>query len=691
MIRMRDLLDLRAVFAGVLMLASLPVETRAQNAEPAAAAGTTAPAEVIGAPEEPGRVRIQDESIQDLQLLEMEVPTVVTASRHEQSITSVPYAMTVITAEDIRRSGARTVTDALRLAPGVDVAELAWNEPGASPRGWHGSFSHAVLILMDGRQMYDSVWGGTLWGIWPFQLEDIDRIEVIRGPGGVTWGSNAVDGVINIITKDPKDQLGVTSVAGGGFPEHHKEYLGYGFAEDKLRMRVSGEYESGQGFTEGGSVFRELNDRYLSGRMAVFGIYEATPRDKVTFSGGSNYIEGGFPHAVTDGFLNRSLNSPSGQANYMMGKWVHTVAADNSFDLTGYVNDFYFHHGNAAVNYRYQQLALQFGHSFKPADDHILSWGIDSRTDIVDTSSGFCIKENFIGTAIVGGYVQDEWRFAPRWTLNLGGRIDYEFYGGFQPSARAALSYDLTENQSVYGAVSRAFQMPAVGMRFLDVPMLDGLGRVTSNPEEEPQILMAYELGYRGRFFEKLDTSLNLYFNSYDDVSVLTPGLGPPGLVHYYEDSTARASSYGVEWEARYAVTRQLTLLGNYTYEQLNWSASAPFVNKDLMTPPKHKFMLGARYDPVEDLHLSSHLYYVDAVQAPNSIIPFFPRHVPPYFRLDLRAEYEFWKKKASVAVGVRNLIDPHHYEGGTLFLNNTEVPRTVYAELRVSFDPAKR
>ncbi|MFQ5495756.1 MAG: TonB-dependent receptor plug domain-containing protein, partial [Phycisphaerae bacterium] len=135
----------------------------------------------------------------------MEVQVVVTASRREQKLGSVPYAMSVITADDIRRSGARSIPDALRLVPGVDVADLSFGNAAVSSRGFHGFIANLTLVLVDGRQIYDSVFGGTLWGAWPFQLEDIERIEVIRGPGGVTWGANAVNGVINIITKDPAD------------------------------------------------------------------------------------------------------------------------------------------------------------------------------------------------------------------------------------------------------------------------------------------------------------------------------------------------------------------------------------------------------------------------------------------------------------------------------------------------------
>lgn len=623
--------------------------------------------------------------LEDIELLDLEVPTVVTATRHAQKITTVPHAVSVITAEDIRWSGARSIPDALRLVPGVDVAELGFGNAAVSPRGLHGLLGREVLVLVDGRQLFDAVFGGTLWGSWPFQLEDIERIEVIRGPGGVTWGANAVNGVINIITKDPADQVGLTFTGGGGSRGTHKEHLAYGFADDKLRLRISGEHEASDGFRRGGSLLRGLNDDYMAGRMGLHAVYDAGPDDTLTFSAGSSIVDGGLSPPPMAAF--RTLSSGS-QANFVLGKWTHTVAADNHFDVTAYVNDFHLSAGVPAIDYRYQQFALQFGHTFKPAAGHTLTWGIDTRADIAECTNAdpFLFAKHSIGTGIVGLYVQDEWRLAPKWVLNLGGRLDYEFYGGLQPSARAALSYELMEDALLYGAVSRAFQMPPSASRFLRMPMLGGLAYLTADQEVEAEALLAYELGYRGRFFDRVGLSLNLFWHEYDSLSILGLRPGPPGLFRLHFDNGYAAAIYGVELDTQYTVSAQLKLLGNYTYQIMDGRGPASIFETDYCTPPKHKFMLGARYSPVDDLHLGAHLYYVDAITAPNPSNPLQRRHVSPYFRLDLRAEYEFWQDRASVAVGVRNLLDSHHYEAGSLFVNDAEVPRTVYAELRLRF-----
>jgi iron complex outermembrane receptor protein len=626
------------------------------------------------------------EDLSDIDLLEIEVPTVITAGRRAQKITNVPYAVSVITSEDIRQSGARSVPDALRLAAGVDVADLSYGNHAVSPRGFQGFLSNHVLVLVDGRQIFDSLFGGTLWGSWPFQLEDIDHIEVVRGPGGVTWGANAVNGVINIITKDPADQLGFKLTTAAGSRGFIREHLGYAFQEDKLRMRISGEYEGSDGYRKGGSILRKLDDEYKAGRMNVHAIYDAGPQDTFTLSGGSSVVDGLYPPTPQAGFgLRRNSES---QANFLLTKWNHQIEEGNAFELTAYVNDFHASPGVPTIDYRYQQLALQLSHSFELAETHNITWGIDNRVDLLDATNSdpFLLSKSFVASSITGLYLQDEWRFAPKWALTVGGRIDYESYGGFQPSARASLSYELNENAVLYAAVSRAFQMAPAALRFLDMPLLNGIARVTGERDVNAQTLIAYELGYRGWLFEKLQAGVNLFWMQYDDVTGLSTTLGPPTLLHTEFTNYGRASLYGAEVDLQYKATDKLTLLGNYTYQQLNWNASTGFVESDLISPPKHKFMLGARYDLTDDFRTSAHLYYVDATKSPDPSNPFFPRHNDPYFRLDLRAEHDLWDDRSVLAVGVRNLLDKSHSEGSSQFINNAETERMIYAEFSISF-----
>ncbi|HNO78274.1 MAG TPA: TonB-dependent receptor [Phycisphaerae bacterium] len=623
------------------------------------------------------------EELEDIGLFELDVPVVVTAARREQKMNAVPYAISVITRDDIRKSGARTIADALRLAAGVDVADLTYSNHAITPRGLHGFVSRQVLVLVDGRQIFDALFGGTLWGSWPLALDDIERIEVIRGPGGVVWGANAVNGVINIISRAPGDQPGLTLTTRGGTQGQHRQYIGYAANEKNWSLRISGEYEGSDGFKEGGSFLRGLDDDLKAARFNIHAVYSKDPNDKFTLAAGHSSVDGGFPTTPLAGFgLQRHSGS---QANFILAKWEHVSPESGSSGLTFFVNDFYVSPGLPQIDYRYQQIALQFANTLESENGHTFTWGVDSRIDMVDATNSdpYMLTKDRVNTGIVGVYVQDEWQFAPRWSLALGGRIDYEFYGGFHTSARASLSYELTNESFLYGSVSRAFQVAPAPLNFMDIPLFNGLANASGRRGLGDQTLLAYELGYRTKLLEKVDLNLNLFFNEYDDITTLSPTLGPPGLINSALAHRGNASTYGAEIEAKYRVNDKFTLLGNYTYQDLNWRADVKYTDTESISPPHHKFMLGARYDHTEDLHLSSHLYYVDAVKSPNPANPFVPRHIRPYFRWDVRGEYEFWDDKASIAIGATNLLDHGHYEGGTSFLNDAQVPRMVFVELR--------
>jgi iron complex outermembrane receptor protein len=638
------------------------------------------PTEKRASPDSKPKADIAEMGLEEL----MAVQVVVTASRRAQAIESVPHAVTVITANDIRAAGARSIPDALRLAAGVDVADLSYGNAAVAPRGFHGFDSRQVLVLVDGRQIFDSLFGGTLWGSWPFQLEDVERIEVIRGPAGVIWGANAVNGVINIITKNPADQQGVTMTLGGGSRGTYKEHIGYGFQEGNLKLRLSAENEGSDGFRTGHAIFSNSSDDYIAGRMGIHALYDWGPTDKLTLSAGSGVVGGGTPRTPLAGI--GSSRYPGSQASFILAKWLHHVTADDSYEVTAFINDFWGSPGLRQFDYRYQQLAFQFARVFTPKPNHTLMWGIDTRADLLDATNSDpqLLSKKFVGSETLGLYAQDEWRFAPRWTLDLGASVHYDFYGGFQPSAEAALIHDLTEHTQVFGSVSRAFQMPPAGLRFLDLPILNGLAWAVGKRGVDPETLIAYQIGARWKPCERLHTSAALYWHDYDELTTLSPRIGPPGLLALDLDNRGEAAAYGFELESRYTASSKLTLLANYTYQNLAWRASVPFHDKDLISPPQHKATIGARYDLAADLHLSSYLYFVDATHAPNAYFPFLAKGIDPYLRLDLRVEHEFWNDRASIAFGVRNLLDPEHLEGGTLFLNQAEAPRMVYVECRI-------
>ncbi len=622
----------------------------------------------------------------EMALIELEIPIVVTASRREQKLSTVPFAMSIITANDIRVSGARTIPDALRLAPGVDVADLSFGNAAVSPRGFHGFLASQVLVLVDGRQIFDSLFGGTLWGSWPFQLEDIARIEVIRGPGGVTWGANAVNGVINIITKQPKDQQGWTITSRAGTRGEAKQHIGYGFTEANLSLRISVEYDGSDGFRKGGSIMRKLDDGHQGGKIGVHGVYKKDADSIWTFSAGSAVVDGLFPPSPGAGFFNRR-NSGS-QASFLLANLSHRIDDQRSYEMTGYINDFFASPGVPSIDYRYQQIGFLFSYLDKKSDTRTQTYGLDTRVELFDSTNAdpFMLTRSRVNAVQTGIYLQEEYLLNPKWSLTLGGRIDYDSYNGFQPSARASLTYQLSEDSVLYSSVSRAFYMGTTAGSFLNVPLLNGLARVTNAENTDPTTLIAYEVGYRGILADKFQTSLNFFWHDYDEVATLRPELGGRALLSIeYNNRSGNVALYGVEFETKWPATPKLDLVANYTYQQLNWGVDEPFTQRDFISPPKHKVTLGARYKANDKLSLSAHMYYVDAVNSPDPVNPFGVLHIDPYIRLDLRAEQQLWDEYSFFSVGVRNLLDKDHLEGTTAFLNSAEVPRTYFAEFRMA------
>jgi iron complex outermembrane receptor protein len=270
--------------------------------------------------------------------------------------------------------------------------------------------------------------------------------------------------------------------------------------------------------------------------------------------------------------------------------------------------------------------------------------------------------------------------------LSGGARVDYDSYDGLEPSARVALSYSVTENTFLYASLSRAAHIQPAAIRFLDTPMFGGLIRTQGARSVEASSLLAYELGYRGRVGGRVEHSAAVFYHDYSGLPVTQPRLGPPGLLRLEYDNGPDPTTYGFEWEGRIRATERLVLLGNYTFERLNDDAALPIqVTADLFSVPEHKFMVGAQYAATQDVRLSTYLYYVDDVYAPNPSLPFLPKKADAYFRWDIRAEHELWKDSAFVAVGVQNLVDSDHSEGASAYLNGAEVPRMFYIEFRAA------
>ncbi len=403
----------------------------------------------------------------DLSLEELLKVEVQTASRKSQRLQDVASAVFVISREDIERSGATSLPEVLRLAPGVQVARLANNRWAVSARGFNGRFANKLLVLMDGRSIYSPLFSGVLWEMEDTLLDDVDRIEVIRGPGAALWGANAVNGVINIITRNARDTRGTLAVAGAGSEERSFGALRHGFAAGEGSVRLWA-----KGFSRDESVDlsgNRGNDDWHAARAGFRGDWNANAGSRLTVSGSI------YNSPTGDRWNVPSVTSPSGAiatdieqggsgANLLLKhEW---LPADGSAStLQAYVDRTEID-VIGVLGERRTTVDLDFQHRLAPGGAHDVIWGLSHRQSRDQIRSGplISILPDHQTYQLTSAFVHDEITLQPeRLKLALGARLEHNNYTGLEPQPNARLIWTPTAHQALWGALSRAVQNPVKG------------------------------------------------------------------------------------------------------------------------------------------------------------------------------------------------------------------------------------
>ena len=438
---------------------------------------------------------------------EMMQQPVTTVARKQEKLSETPAAIEVITPEDIRRSGALTIPEALRWAPGLDVARIDSHRYAVSSRGFNGEFANKQLVLMDGRSIYVPSFGGVYWDQQYTLLDDIERIEVIRGPGGTLYGPNAMNGVISIITKSAKDTQGGLLSAGTGTEERWQAAARYGGqARTNLFYRVYG-----TGFEQDNLAGGDQGDGWRHNQGGFRLDWEAAEDNLVTFQG--DYYQGDagetvrvltqpLPTTLTPVTVNNPVKYNGGN---LLGRWTHTFQNGSQSRLQLY----YDHYdrsdqvwvGGAIGN----TFDLDFDHRFEWGERQEIVWGVGDRV----TSDH---KRPTLATAFLPetrtlnlftGFVQDQIRLVPeRLSLYAGSKLEHNDFTGWEVQPSGRLVWTATPRQTVWAAVTRAIRTPTrvdndlllvVAPANIPVPgtRIFGSSKVSSEVEN------AYELGYR--------------------------------------------------------------------------------------------------------------------------------------------------------------------------------------------------
>ena len=677
-----------AVLLAVSCLAAGPA-TQPAATMPAAA---TQQSTDIHAPVPPTGEDLTKLSIEDLMNIE-----VTSVSRQKQRVADAPAAVTVIGQDDIQRSGLTTLPDLMRLAPGMDVARVDANKWLIDSRGsFSGLFANDLLVMMDGRTLYSPLFGGVFWDQQDYILQDLQRIEVIRGPGATLWGANAVNGVINITTKDARDTQGWLVSALGGNQEQNAAVRFGGKIDQDTYFRVYGKWRDFDDFETASG--HDAHDDWHDYRGGFKIDRYATPNDTITIQGDAYAARIGERVALpvlTAPYLSILPDSFNSSGANILGRWRHVYSYTSDFSLQAYYDE--FARDQAFFNYKQHVFDVDFQHRFALTGRQEVIWGLGGRVTIDSIGSGAfgSFDPDHADNYVLSAFVQDGISLVPQKLVwFIGSKFEYNNYTHFEVEPSTRLLWTPDARNSVWGAISRAVRTPARwehDMRLNSAAMptpagVPALVQTIGNPNMDSEELLAFELGYRVEPVKSVSLDLATYFNHYDHMrstetlpSSFVPAPVPHVLVPTTAGNNIYGETFGFELAANWQVSEKWRLKGSYSFEKLQFHRHGTDSTDELSyenSTPENQFQLHSYYDILRNLQLNAALYYVEAIHGGAANAP-----TPSLIRADL---YMTWRPRENLELtgGVANIFDNHHPELNTssVFVNS-EVPRTFYAQ----------
>ncbi len=645
------------------------------------------------------------------ELLGMEITSV---AKKPQRLSHAAAAVHVITSEDIRRSGLSSVPELLRMVPGLHVARIDAGKWAISSRGFNGIRANKLLVLMDGRTLYTPLFSGVYWDVQDTPLEDIERIEVIRGPGGALWGANAVNGVINIITRHSRETQGtLISARAGGEEKAATLRQGGALGEDGW-LRAYAKTKALDNFEDNGPT--AAHDAWDIQQAGFRGDWRLNPRDALTvqgdiYQGKADQTIGSLAdlHSATE-FLPDTADLRGG--NLLM-RWQRKLSSDSEWELQTY-----FDHTERRENILEQRIDtfdVDFHHRFALSESQEITWGLGYRfiQDDIDNSFTVSFTPDRRDQHLYSAFIQDEISLRRDLMLTLGSKFEHNDFTGFEVQPNARLLWQASQAHSLWGAVSRAVHTPSrsdldirINVAAFSSPFVDPDGpgplppgtptllSIFGNPDLDSEEVIAFELGWRGSLRQDLSVDLagfyNLYDRLYDTQRELRYETSPPPshmLIASNISSRMEGNSYGLELSANWQPIPQWRLTAGYAWQQLDMrtdpaGADPVKVREREAGNPQQQLQLRSLWNIRHDLELDLALYYVDAIDAisPGAFVP-----IPAYTRLDLRLGWHP-TKDLQLSIGGQNLLDDKHPEFVTRDVVASSVPRTFYGQAILRF-----
>lgn len=599
-------------------------------------------------------------------LMDVEVTTV---SRKPEKLTNAASAIQVITKEEIRRSGASTLPEILRLATNLQVAQVNASQWAISARGFNNVLANKLLVMIDGRTVYTPLYAGVFWDVQNELPDNIERIEVISGPGGTLWGANAVNGVINIVTSSAKDTQGILAEGGVG-----NELRGYGSLRyggkisDHLHYRVNA-----MGMKRDGAVNMTGEDVDDAWTIAQGGLrVDWTKNDDEIMLLGNVFDNRPNPDALTP---------VAASGHNVVTRWNRKLSESSDFRLQVYydrtVRD--FRNGFAEQLNTYD---IDGQHRFSPLPNHEVIWGFGYRLmdHQVDNLELFRFDPEDKKLHLYNLFIQDRISFLDeRLQFTLGAKLEHNSYTNFQFQPSARVSMHITNQQVVWAAVSRAVRNPARIDTDFSIGLTPEVKLIEGNRDFGSEAVTSYELGWKLQTQNRFTIALNTFYNSYRNLRSAEPGPAPLFVPITFANGV-EGNTYGLEFSGTYQPLKWWRIRGGYTFleKDLKIKSWSNDLNEGSVesNDPGHQFLLQSMMDISDNVEFGLISRFVDDLPDPK---------VPSYWAFDARVAYRI-KSFIELSVNAQNLFNDDHLEFIPSSPEQRAIQRSVYGKVAINF-----
>lgn len=597
-------------------------------------------------------------NLADLSLEELANLQITSVSRRAESLADAPASVFVITGEDVRRSGVTSLPEALRLAPNLQVARVDARQYAISARGFNNTIANKLLVLIDGRTVYTPLFSGVFWDAQDVFLEDVDRIEVISGPGATLWGANAVNGVINVITRRAAETEGTLAFIGGGNRENgigarHGTKLG---ASGALRVY--------------GKTFDRDNTVRANGTSAPDGWEHGQAGFRADWGTAASgfTLQGDAYRATIDQAASGDIRVSGGN---LLARWARPLAGSDRLQVQGYID-----HTDREIPgtfaERLNTFDLEFQHALQIAPGHGLTWGGGYRNarDHTGNSAGLAFIPADRSLNWANLFAQDEIELRPNLRFTAGAKVERNPYTGYEFLPSARLAWKLGDRGMLWTAASRAVRAPSRLDRELFAPAQPPFV-IAGGPDFRSEVSKVFELGYRAQPSARISYSLSAFHSVHDRLRSITPiGGGASVLANDMEGKTTGLEAWGSLQLARtWRVGAGALLLD----QDIEPKAGAADTNTAALgNDPNRQFQLRSALDLGGNQEFDVILRHVGRLPSPD---------VPKYTALDARYAWQL-RRDFELSATAQNLLEPAHPEFGTA-ATRSEIERGLFFRLK--------